>query len=119
MQVYIVDYATRAHSSGDENRRTKVFSTLIGAYKYLLKIFETYGVHGDRDDLYTDSSCYKHARQPTMKLAEKLFNPTALQAFLDKPNDKNIIYGPWSEYCSLVPFEILFTTCTLDDYESF
>lgn len=125
MLIYIVEYVTRAHSSGHENRSIKTFSTLKASSAFLMKIFESFALDEDQSckqdrskprlclcedvqDLYVDSRELKHAPKPTMELAEQLFSPAALQAFLDKPKNDNVIYGPWSQFCAQVPFEILF-----------
>ena len=108
MLIYIVEYVTRAHSSGYENRSIKTFSTLRASSQFIMKIFESFAIDEDVDDLFTDSRELKHAPKPTMEFAAQLFSPAALQAFLDKPKFDNIIYGPWSEFCQLVPFEIHF-----------
>ena len=108
MLIYIVEYVTRAHSSGYENRNTKTFSTLRASSAFLMKIFESFAIEEEVEDLFVDSRELKHAPKPTMELAAQLFSPAALQAFLDKPKNDNVIYGPWSQYSILVPFEILF-----------
>lgn len=105
MQIYIVEFITRAHSSGYENRSKKVFKTLEGASKYMIRIFKSYAIDDDPEDLFTDETLETQAPVPTAELAQELFSPTALQTFLET-SPSTTIYGPWSEFCCLVPFEM-------------
>jgi hypothetical protein len=107
MLIYVVEYVTRDHCNGYENRKIATFSTLKASSQFIMKIFESFALDEEAEDLYVDSREHKHAPKPTMELAAQLFNPVALQAFLDKPKNDNIMYGPWSQYCILAPFEIL------------
>jgi hypothetical protein len=108
--VYIVEFITRAHSSGHENKERRLFRKIEDASKYMMEVFELYGFDEDNDgDLFVNSEMEEHAPNPTMELAKQLFNPDALQVFLNKCKLHNTIYGPYSEFCCHVPFEMFFT----------
>ncbi len=107
--VYIVEFITRAHSSGYENKERRLFKKIEDASKYMMEVFEEYGIEDDVDDLFVDSDMEEQAPKPTMELAQELFSPDALQAFLNKCKWHNTIYGPYSEFCDHVPFEMFFS----------
>jgi hypothetical protein len=52
-----------------------------------------------------------------MELARELFNPDALKTFLKRPQFlgiPNTIYGPYSQFCCHVPFEMFFSHETIN-----
>lgn len=106
--IYIVEFITRAHSSGYENKTRRLFKNIENASKYMMDIFQEYGIEEDHEDLFVDEEMAEQAPKPTMELAAQLFSPDALNAFLNKCKLDDTIYGPYSEFCCLVPFEILF-----------
>ena len=105
-EVYIVEYITRAHSSGYENRTIRIFRDVINASEYLVKLFNEYCLDDDPEDLYIDENMEENAPKPTIELANKIFSPKAIDKFI-KNNRGGTIYGPYSEFCVLVPNEIL------------
>lgn len=107
MIVYIVEFVTRAHSSGYENRTKKTFKTLENASKYMIDMFQEYAIEDIEDDLFVSEDLKVKAPVPTMELAKELFNPDSLKKFIENQEKyDNIIYGPYSEFCCLVPFEM-------------
>lgn len=111
--VYLVGFITRAHSSGFENKTTRLFKNIEDASKYMIDIFQYYCIENgwDGDDLYIDSDMTEKAPEETAELAEKIFNVEALKTFLKCPDcgDRDTIYGPYSEFCDHIPFEMTFS----------
>jgi hypothetical protein len=102
--VIVIRVTTRAHSSGDENNGVSVFKTYEDASAYLMETFQSYleTDYPDVEDLFDDFGG-EQAPEPTMALATELFSPAKLSEVKDY---ETTLYGPWSDYCALVPFEI-------------
>ena len=117
--VYIVEYITRAHSSGSENKYRELFKSIDDASKCMINIFEDFCIENgfDEDDLFTNEDMEEEAPKQTMELAQELFNPEALKTFLKLPQFlgiPNTIYGPYSQFCCHVPFEMFFSHETIN-----
>jgi hypothetical protein len=68
-------------------------------------------------DSYEDEDMEEEAPKQTMELAQELFNPDALKTFLKRPQFlgiPNTIYGPYSQFCCHVPFEMFFSYETIN-----
>ena len=118
--VYIVEYITRAHSSGSENKYRRLFRKIEDASKYMINVFEYYCIElgFGEDDLFIDEDMEEKAPTETMELAQELFNPDALKTFLKRSpqylGDPDTIYGPYSKFCCHVPFEMFFSYETIN-----
>lgn len=100
--MYILTFVHRAHSSGDQSISTESFDTLDNVSKFLQD--EWYDNHfemiiWDEDDM----GC----KQPT----KEDFTAKELESKLGKRRQVEL-YGPYSQYCALVPDQVILTSET-------
>lgn len=106
MKSFIVKTITRAHSSGYENSHTESFPTLEEASAYIQKYIKGLYIDYDWPESW-DADDFDGEPCPTPELASverlrELLNTTG-------PGCEAVVWGPESNFCYLVPDEILIT----------
>jgi hypothetical protein len=96
--MYILTFVHRAHSSGSQSINTKSFESLDSVSKFLQdKWYDDQFEDWDEDDM----GCKQPIKDDfaTKELENKLGNKRQVE-----------LYGPYSQYCALVPDEVILTS---------
>ena len=110
-EIFYIEEIIRAHSSGFEQSRRKFFKTFESMLEYLRDhVLEITKEEWSEDDkFFTDETMETKAIRPSDDFIKSiLLNSNRLYDFM-KSSSKSSggkIYGPYSKFCSLVPFEI-------------
>ena len=100
--MFLVTYITRAHSSGYENRNNMAFDTLEEAATYI----QTKWYDGFCElNSYPDNWDEEDFGCPMPKRED--FSLEAINKLRSKKYWSRELFGPYSQYCGLVPDELL------------
>jgi hypothetical protein len=99
--MFLVTYITRAHSSGYENRSNKIFDTLEEAVTYIQG--EWYITFCEINS-YPDNWDEEDFGCPMPKRED--FSLESINKIISKKYWSGEIFGPYSQYCGLVPDEL-------------
>lgn len=105
-EFFYVEEIARAHSSGYEQFRRKYFKTFDAMLEYLKKHVPIVTVEewSYSDSFFVDQNMKIEAPKPNDDFINILLNPKRLHDFMKSSGGK--IYGPYSKFCCLTPFEI-------------
>jgi hypothetical protein len=109
-EFFYIDEIIRAHSSGYEQSRRKNFLSFDDLLEYLKQHVPIITVEewSDSDSFFVDQTMKIEAPKPNEDFINILLNPKRLYDLMTKSSNSSggKIYGPYSKFCCLVPFEI-------------
>jgi hypothetical protein len=106
-KTFYIEEIIRAHSSGDEQSRKKSFNNFNEMFDYLKGYFPIVTVEewNQNDDFFIDETMKIEAPKPNDDFLSIILNPKRLYDFMTSSSGGKI-YGPYSKFCYLVPYEI-------------
>jgi hypothetical protein len=106
---FLVYEIVRAHSSGHEQSRGKYFDTFTSMVEYLNEHLPKTAIEewDDNDHFFTDYTMKKEVPNPNEKFCKIVLSPKRLYDFMTLSSSRGgKIYGPYSKFCLLVPYEL-------------
>jgi hypothetical protein len=104
-KIYYIEEVIRAHSSGIEQSRRKFFKTFNMLLQYLIDYLPTVAnEEWEDDDFFADEKMKVSAPAVNTDFLKIILNPQRLYNFINSQGGK--IYGPYSKFCLLVPYEM-------------